>query len=220
MNALVNSLLDPEVTQHPVRMFLESRDSIQRFSSHFRRTANPLIRKYAVTVESVLSLHTSHPTDAGSMLVSKVASDCRGLLEASQNGERQRISVLLPQAMNRVMESEAMIKGFGPAGIGSSGTITEDSKYADDHDAFVRKFCKNFGVKEDHHEGVAEGLYVYFDPENTKELLGNLQFDISNYCFENGYILLRSGSVDDFSFGSFGEELSKWGFVYLEQPEQ
>ena len=64
-------------------------------------------------------------------------------------------------------------------------------------------------------EEVAEGLFVYFDPSHTDKLLRNRLFDLSNFSFENGYLLLKAGSVDDFSFGSFGEELSKWGFVYL-----
>jgi hypothetical protein len=62
---------------------------------------------------------------------------------------------------------------------------------------------------------VAEGLFVYFNPEDTKILSRNHRFELSEFCFENGYILLKTGSVDDFSFGSFGENLSKWGFVYL-----
>lgn len=215
---LIDSLLSSTSvdSDHPIRTFVESRDSITKFTSHFKRSSNPLMKRYASKVTEVLESHIEFPTDAGNRLIARVASDCRSILEASQNGERQRVSNMLPHSYSKVVEYSSMIKGFGPSGLGSTGTMTEDAKYTDEHTSFCKKFCKEFGVEADHFEEVAEGLFVYFDATNTDKLLRMLQFDLSNFSFENGYLLLRAGSVDDFSFGSFGEELSKWGFVYLD----
>jgi len=215
VEALLNGAAD-----HPVKMFIESASSINRFSNHFKRTSNALLRKYSLKAGSILESHTAHPTDAGNTMLVRIAADCKKLFEASQAGDRGLVSSLLPKAYENAVEAENRIRGFGPAGIGSS-VMVEDTKFSDEHTAFCRKLCKKFGVEEDRHESVAEGLYVFFDPENTAKLCRHTQFDVSNFAFENDYILIRAGSVDDFSFGSFGEELSKWAFVYLtDQPEE
>jgi hypothetical protein len=215
--SLIDQLLDKgsPTSSHPVSVFLESKASIERFVSHFRRTSNKLMQKYVSTVSSMLESYTKFPTDAGGSLIAKTGSDCKAIVEASQKGERERVNDLLPEAYSRASGFKPMLESFGPIGMGTSGTMLEDARFEDEHNAFCKKFCKEFKVEADHHESVAEGLFIYFDAENTDTLSRNLQFDISNFCFENGYILLKSGSVDDFSFGSFGEELSKWGFVYL-----
>ncbi len=218
--SISESLLNPQAVQeHPVRSFLESRESVLKFSSHFKRTNNPLIQKYIGKISSVLEGHIKNPTDAGNKLLSEVAADCRIILEASQKGERHKVSNVLPEAYGRANEYSSMIREFGLSGLGSTGTLTEDSKYSDEHSSFCKKFCKEFGVEADHFDEVAEGLFIYFDANNTDKLLRNLQFDLSSFSFDNGYIMLKAGSVDDFSFGSFGEELSKWSFVYLPESE-
>ena len=215
--SLIDKLLEKGTapSNHPVSIFLESKANIERLVSHFKRSSNRLMQKYVSTVSSILESYTKFPTDAGSSLIAKTGSDCKAIVEASQKGERERVSNLLPEAYNRASGFKPMIESFGPVGMGTSGTMLEDAKYADEHSTFCKKFCKEFKVEMDHHESVAEGLFIYFDAKNTDSLSRNLQFDISNFCFENGYVLLKPGSVDDFSFGSFGEELSKWGFVYL-----
>ena len=203
------------MSNHPVSLFLESKTSIDKLVSHFKRSPNRLIQKYTSVVSSILESYMRSPTDAGGSLITRTGNDCKELLEASQRGERERVSELLPESYSRASDFKSMIESFGPTGMGTSGTMLEDAKYEDEHSSFCKKFCKKFGVEADRQESVVEGLFIYFDIKNTEALSRNTHFDISNFCFENGYILLRQGSVDDFSFGPFGEELSKWGFIYL-----
>jgi hypothetical protein len=204
-----------ENNSHPVSLFLESKSNIDRLVSHFRRSSNRLMQRYVSVVSSVLETYSKYPTDAGSDLVSKTGMDCREIVEASQRGDRDAVNELLPKAYSKASDFKPMMDSFSPIGTGTSGTMLEDTQYEDEHSSFCKKFCREFGVKADHHESVAEGLFIYFDVENTDKLSKNQHFELSGFSFENDYVLLKTGSVDDFSFGSFGENLSKWGFVYL-----
>lgn len=207
-------LIDSLLGEHPVSIFIEAKSAVESLSNHFRRTSNPLMRKYVGLIREALDAYSKHPADGSSRSLIGITTDCQALLKSSQLGERDKFAAMLPNAYKLAREYKTIIESYHPANLASSGLV-EDTQYEDEHSEFCRKFCREFKVKCIRDEKVAEGLFVYFDRPNTALLQQHPYFNISTFCFENDYILLKAGTVDDFSFGSFGEDSSKWNFVYV-----
>jgi len=195
--------------------------SIKGFEQHVSRTRNETIRRYAESLKKVRASFSCYPTFTGHRIVEKHARHARSLMGSIQRGGQvhEMASRLLDEAYNdlKVMEKTMPYK------VGVQGDILAECKYEDQHDSFIKAFSKKFKVKAERIEYMNEGVSAFYSPEDTKTLQDTIFAEMSAFCFSKKYLITKKGSLADADFGSFGECLSKWSFVYcdsLSKPEK
>lgn len=88
----------------------------------------------------------------------------------------------------------------------------------DDHGPLVKALEKYFKVSVERHEPVSTGCYVYLDLDNTRKLLSQIKTgnEMREFLAKHQYHCLRRGNLNDFETCVFGDAVSQWLFVHLD----
>ena len=169
-------------------------EPIHRLDKHCRRSKQAHLLEYIRTSKKVVDSFYASPDKAGYDLLEKHSLHASRLLNSVVTGKPvDRVAREILKLDTKLVE--AMV----------------------DHDKFIRALEKNFKVKVQKSEPINQGVFVYFDPEDTQkmgEVVKNSKELMDNIVDDLGYLLLRRGVVSDIDYGPFGESLSCWLFVY------
>lgn len=204
--------------QSAAEEFQESIDKafglIKSLEQHVVRTRNDTIRHYAESLQKVRATFSCYPTFTGHRIVEKHARHARSLMNSMQRGGNvhEMASRLLDEAYQDIKVMERTM----PYKVGVQGDILAECKYEDQHDSFVKALSKKFKVKAERIEYMNEGVSAFYNAEDTRTLQTTTFEEITIFCFSKKYLITKKGSLADADFGSFGECLSKWSFVYCD----
>lgn len=177
-------------------------EAITSLSRHCSRTTSTSLKRWLSFCEKTMSTFKASPTKKIFDLLERQAFHSHTLLEAVKHGKS--VDGLSKELF--VMVSSSM----GAQGISLIESIV-------DHSKFVKGLEKEFDLTVVKYEPIRDGVFVYLDRESAIKLsntVANSNTYINSIADEFGYLLLRKGSVPDVEYGSIGENLSCWMFVY------
>jgi hypothetical protein len=195
--------------------------STNRLFAHAKRTSHRQLTRF---MESVKSLITRVKTQCSEQLwdsLHRQARYCTEFYDDLQSGQyMDSVAGVVSERLEEDLAASAqdLVKQIGKINPNLDQDHTDlTQELEDNHDSFVKALEKSLKVEAHHWEPVREGLIVFFDEENTNELLDQLRSynDIlQKITDEHGYILLRRGTMEDVASGGFPRSMSHWYFIY------
>lgn len=204
---LLNHGHRPSPERNQVRTFLESKESVEGLMRHLKRSPRQDVVEHVSLLQRFLNRVSKAPTEENLELLEGISKDCKDLLSLAHGGA-------LPKSLSRYASRlEEACRTSGSYGPGLSRVTLEECQFEAEHKKFVKAFDKKHKVSHEKVEMVNDGLFIYYGLEDTEKLLKVPFIDLQMAAFEEEYLLLRSGTMDDITYGMFQEALSKWGFV-------
>lgn len=195
----VSDISEAKAWVSKVRGFFQIIESLSKSCS---RNRGKDITKWVSFCEKTISTFKVSPNKKLYDLIERQSNHSKTLLDAAKRGKSvEGLSRELYSMLNKSMNSQ---------GIRMIESLV-------DHSKFVRELEKEFDVKAVRYEPIRDGVFIYFNREDTKKMndvVANYNSYIQRIADAFGYLLLRKGSFSEIEYGSFGDDASCWMFVY------